>query len=191
MLPKQPLSPLGGEPPHLVFVGNFVHLPNVDAASRLIRDIFPPVLERYSGLKLYIVGDRPPPQLRQMASEHVVITGRVPDVMPYLDRATLIVAPIRLGGGMRVKILEALAAGKPVVASPLAVEGLDLHDAEPLVLARSDEQFVDAIDQLLANPSRRAALATRARAWAGDHLGWEASIAAYEALYQRLTEGAL
>jgi polysaccharide biosynthesis protein PslH len=188
MLPKQPLSPLGVEPPHLLFVGNFGHLPNVDAATRLISDIFPLVQEHYPELKLYIVGDRPPPQIRQMANEQVIITGRVPDVVPYLDRAALVVAPVRLGGGMRVKVLEALAAGKAMVASPLAVEGLDLADGEQIVLARSDQQFADAVAQLLADAPRRVALAARARAWAGDHLGWETSIAGYEALYQRLME---
>lgn len=190
-LPARPLDPLGAAPASLLFVGNFVHPPNLDAAVRLIRDIFPLVRERCPDLRLQIVGDRPPPQLRQLASAQVDVTGRVPDVTPYLDRAALVVAPLRLGGGMRVKVLEALAAGKALVASPLAAEGLDLADGEQIVLARSDAEFADAIARLLADPGRRAALAARARAWACANLGWETSMAGYEALYERLIEGAV
>jgi glycosyltransferase involved in cell wall biosynthesis len=139
-------------------------------------------------LILYIVGDHPTPQIRQMANATVVVTGRVPDVTPYLDRAALVVVPLRLGGGMRVKVLEALAAGKAVVASPLAVEGLDVMDGKHVLLADSDRQFSDAIVQLLTQPERRTALAAHARSWARANLDWEGPIAAYERLYQNLME---
>jgi glycosyltransferase involved in cell wall biosynthesis len=98
------------------------------------------------------------------------------------------IAPLRLGGGMRVKILEALAAGKAVVTSPLAVEGLDLVHGEGVYLADSDAEFCQAITELLASPEQRASLAHRARAWACAHLGWDKSIAQYEALYSRLID---
>ena len=123
-----------------------------------------------------------------MANRSVVVTGRVPDVTPYLDRAAVVVVPLRLGGGMRVKVLEALGAGKAVVASSLAVEGLDVVDGEHVLLAETDQQFSDAIVQLLSDPTRRKALAAHAYAWAHAHLGWERSIAAYEGLYESLTE---
>jgi len=100
----------------------------------------------------------------------------------------LVVVPLRLGGGMRAKVLEALAAGKAVVASSLAVEGLDLVDGEHVLLAETDQQFCDAIVQLLADPARRTALAAHAYAWAHAQLGWERSIAAYERLYESLME---
>jgi glycosyltransferase involved in cell wall biosynthesis len=126
-----------------------------------------------------------------MAHATVVVTGRVPDVTPYLDRAALVVVPLRLGGGMRVKVLEALAAGKAVVASPLAAEGLSVVGGKHLVLAESDEQFSDAIVRLLAEPEGRVALATCARSWACANLAWEGPIAAYERLYQSLIESSL
>jgi glycosyltransferase involved in cell wall biosynthesis len=121
-----------------------------------------------------------------MASKNIIVTGHVPSVTPYLDRAGLVVVPLRLGGGMRVKVLEALAAGKAVVASPLAIEGLDLVDGEQVVLATNDQQMSDAIVQLLTDPGRRALLAARARAWACANLSWEKSISAYEALHESL-----
>ena len=187
-LPERPLNPLGSQRLSLLFVGNFRHPPNVDAALRLTRTIFPQVQARVPGLILYIVGDHPTPQIRQMANATVVVTGRVPDVTPYLDRAALVVVPLRLGGGMRVKVLEALAAGKAVVASPLAVEGLDVMDGKHVLLADSDRQFSDAIVQLLTQPERRTALAAHARSWARANLDWEGPIAAYERLYQSLME---
>jgi len=169
-------------------VEQLAHPPNVDAAERLVREIFPLVREHYPYATLTIVGDRPAAQLRQLAPQYVQITGRVPDVTPYLDRAAVVAAPLRIGGGMRVKVLEALAAGKPVVASRLAADGLDLHDGEQIVLTESDQQFAEAIVALLVNPDRRARIARSARAWACAHLGWESSVAAYEQLYRQLAE---
>jgi polysaccharide biosynthesis protein PslH len=174
------------EPLSLLFVGNFKHLPNVDAADRLINQIFPQVQFRFPGVCLFIVGNHAPSDLLRHANEHVKVTGYVPDVKPYLDKATLVVVPLRLGGGMRVKVLEALAAGKPLVASSRAVEGLGLVNGEQVVLAEDDEEFSRAIIALLGNSSKRTLLATRARIWACANLSWEKTVAAYEDLYHRL-----
>ena len=186
VLPERPLDPLGRPPFSITFVGSFIHPPNTDAAERLITGIFPRLRTEFPQLLAHIVGDAPPLAIRELAGENVVVTGRVPDTGPFLDRAAVVVAPIRLGGGMRVKVLEALAAGKAVVASPLAVEGLDVVDGEQAVLAESDEQFHDAIAGLLRDPERRIRLAGRARAWAVEHLGWQKTVAAYERLYDSL-----
>jgi glycosyltransferase involved in cell wall biosynthesis len=90
---------------------------------------------------------------------------------------------------MRVKVLEALAAGKALVASPLAVEGLELTDGDQIIIAQTDQEFCAAIVALLADPEQRAALALRARAWACANLGWDKSVAAYERLYDSLIGG--
>jgi glycosyltransferase involved in cell wall biosynthesis len=189
MLPIQPLDPLGGDPPSLVFVGSFIHPPNTEAAVRLIEAIFPCVRKQFPELVLYVVGDGPPEWMRKIAGENVIVTGRVPDTISYLDRAAVVAVPLRLGGGMRVKVLEALAAGKAIVASPLAIEGLDVAHEEQVVLAETDQQFCEAIGDLLRNPERRAALATRARTWACANLTWEKSVASYERLYTSLIGG--
>ena len=110
----------------MLFIGNFIHPPNVDAADRLINHIFPQVQSQFSETRLFIVGDHLPSTVLQEANPNVVATGFVPDITPYLEQAALVVIPLRLGGGMRVKTLEALAAGKAIVASPRAVEGLDV-----------------------------------------------------------------
>lgn len=170
----------------LLFIGNFKHLPNLDAAERLIHQIFPQVQKQFPGARLYIVGDHLPSTLLGQPNENVICTGYVPDVKPYLDKASIVVVPVRLGGGMRVKVLEALAAGKAIVASSRAVEGLDLVDGKQVILAEDDAEFSRAIIQLMSNSHTRDALKTQARAWALENLSWERTVQDYEELYQRL-----
>jgi polysaccharide biosynthesis protein PslH len=177
--PERPLDPAGQPPPSVTFVGNFNHPPNVEAAVRLAHSILPRVRQRCPEAVLHLVGDGP----LDIDGPGVVVTGRVLSVEPWLDRAAVIAAPLASGGGMRVKVLEALAAGKAVVASPLAAEGLD---GAPLLLADSDEEFAEAIAGLLQDRDRRVALATEAREWAVVHLGWQRTVDAFEALYEKL-----
>ena len=175
-----------GDGDDVLFVGNFVHPPNVDAADRLVRSIFPLVRRRVAHASLHVVGDRPPVALRAGAGDGVFVTGRVAHLAPYLERAAVVAAPIRFGGGMRVKVLEALAAGKPIVASGLAVEGLDVTDGDQLLVAETDEEFAERIARVLEDRELRARLGERARSWARENLTWDASVAAHERLYARL-----
>ena len=186
-LPPCALDPLGAaDHPRLVFVGNFMHPPNVDAALRLMDHIFPAVRARVPNAVLRIVGAHPPQELFARAGDGVDVTGRVPDVTPWMNAAALILVPLRVGGGMRVKVVEALAHGKAVVASPRAVEGLDVTDGVHVALAERDEEFVSRIVTLLESPSTRASLARSAREWAIANLGDERWVAEYEALYATL-----
>jgi glycosyltransferase involved in cell wall biosynthesis len=184
-VPDAPLSGAGAGPT-VLFVGSFVHWPNVEAAERLIRAIGPLVWAARPDARLLIVGDAPPERLRRLAGERVQVTGQVPSVTPYLDAAAVVAAPLRLGGGMRVKVLEALAAGKAVVASPLAAAGLPVRSGEELLLADDDGAFAAALLALLGDPARRAALGARAYTFARARLSWERTADAYSALYARL-----
>lgn len=184
-IPAVPLDPRGREG-RVLFVGNCMHPPNRDAAARLARAVLPLVRRRMPGATLDLVGDAPTADVLALGGDGVTVHGRVPAVEPFLDAAAVVVAPLRLGGGMRVKVLEALAAGKAVVATPLAVEGLALRDGEQVLLGESDEELAAAVARLLEEPARRAALAAGARAWAVAHLGWPAVADAYGALYDRL-----
>jgi glycosyltransferase involved in cell wall biosynthesis len=134
------------------------------------------------------VGENPPADLKRTASEQIVVTGRVRDLIPYLDQAALLAAPLSLGGGMRIKVLESLAAGKAIVTTPLAVEGLDVEDGIHLLIAKTDAEFAERILHLLRDENERLALASRARAWACEHIGWDQSISKYEVLYRELLE---
>jgi len=181
-IPAVPLDAVGAEQA-VVFVGSFVHPPNVDAALHLVRDILPRVRRRHPGVRTYIVGDRPPPELLALAEDDVVVTGWVESVEPYLDGAAVVVAPLHQGGGMRVKVLEALAAGKALVATPLAIAGLDVTNGKELLIACAADTFADAVSSLLANPEQRAVLARNATAWAHGRADWETVARSYERLY--------
>jgi polysaccharide biosynthesis protein PslH len=185
-VPEAALDPVGDGSPTALFVGGFTHPPNVDAALRLLRSIWPRVHEALPEATLELVGSSPTPALREAAGEGVVIRGRVPDLDPLLNAAAVVVLPIRLGGGMRVKSIEALASGKAVVASARAVEGLDVSDGREVVLAETDEEFVAAMVLVLEDVELRRRLGAAARAWAEAHISVEAVAAAYTRLYSSL-----
>jgi len=186
-IPAAPLDAQGrGE--IVCFVGNFRHTPNVDAARRLATAIFPRVATERPGARLRLVGAEPPPEILALEGERISIAASVPDVMPELDRAAVVAIPLRLGGGMRVKALEALAAGKAVVASAAAVEGIDVTDGVQVRLAEDDEQFAASIVELLKWPEARVRLGSAARSWAESHAGWEGRIDEHERLLRSLVE---
>jgi glycosyltransferase involved in cell wall biosynthesis len=189
-MPAVPLDPVGKDPPSILFVGSFIHPPNVDAAFRLVHDIHPRVRAERPDVRLLIVGEQPPLALQARRSDHVIVTGRVDDVMPYLDEAAVVAAPLRLGGGMRVKTWEAVAAGKALVASRRAVSGFDLRDGEQVVVAEGDAEFASSILSLIADPDARARMGSAARMWATEKVDPDASIVARERLYARLLRGA-
>ena len=178
-----PLDPVGNGR-DVLFVGNFIHPPNVEAAERLVHSIFPRIAAMRPDARLVIVGDKPPASVQ--ASGNVVVKGRVTDLDPVLDAAAVVVAPLTSGGGMRVKVLDALGAGKAVVASALALEGIDVDAGDEVLVAEGDDEFADAIVELLENESRRADLGRAARAWGESHVGWSAIVEAYDALYASL-----
>jgi glycosyltransferase involved in cell wall biosynthesis len=182
-VPSRPLDPRGSDPPTILFIGGFAHPPNVDAALWLGKTVFPRVLERVPEARLDIVGHKPGDEIRALAGDAVSVYASVPDVSPYLDRAAVVVAPIRLGGSMRMKVLEALAAGKALVATPRAAEGVEAVPDEHFVLAGDEDELVEAIARLVLEPERRRALGERAREWAEQNLGWERGVEAFERLY--------
>jgi glycosyltransferase involved in cell wall biosynthesis len=177
------------EPEVLLFVGNFMHPPNVDAAKRLVDRIMPRVLRDAPKARLYVVGDRAPAFLRDEERPGIVVTGWVEHVTPYLARAAVVVAPIRTGGGQRVKVIDALIAGKALVASRRAIEGFDLKDGREVTLAETDEEFANEILRLVGDEDERVALGSRARAWAEANLGWARTIDGYDELYSELARG--
>ncbi|HEY6068586.1 MAG TPA: glycosyltransferase [Gaiellaceae bacterium] len=170
--------------PEILFVGNFVHPPNLDAATRLARAILPLVRGRVPEATLTIVGPGSPAELS--TEPGVTVTGYVESVRPFYERAAAVAVPIAFGGGMRVKVMEALAVGVPVVASSLALEGLDVRDGEHVLVAGSDAAFADAVVRLFQDPALGSALRARGAAWARANLGWDNVVASYDALYDEL-----
>ena len=186
-IPRQPLCAAGTDPGAIIFVGNFRHPPNVDAALRLVRKIFPLVKAVHPEATLDIVGDRPPQEVRGLASESVRVMGEVPDLTEALGRAAVVAAPIASGGGSRVKVLDALASGKAVVTTSRGAAGLSVP-SDAIVTAEHDEELAAAIGRLLADRSARAGLGRRARIWAERELLWSTMSKRYEELYARLLE---
>jgi len=146
----------------------------------------PAVRARVPEARLEIVGDAPPAAIQALGGDGVAVTGRVADVRPHLESAAVVAAPLRLGGGMRVKVLEALAAGKAIVATPRALAGLELVPGTHALVADTDADLSDALAELLEDPERRRRIGSAARDWAAAHLRWEHATASYTELYERL-----
>jgi hypothetical protein len=188
-LPEHSADPIGETPPMLLFVGNFVHTPNLEAARWLVSEIFPALRARYPTLGLWIVGDNAPAWLSRRGWPGCRAHRSCARIGHYMDRAAVFVAPIRSGGGMRVKVLEALAAGKAVIASPLGMEGLNVEDGVQALIESNTEDFVEAVALLLNDSERRRGLAVAARGWAVENLGWDRCAREYESLHDDICRG--
>jgi len=172
------------EPATVVFVGGFLHPPNVDAALWLVRDILPEIRRRRPDVRLVLAGADPPRPIRALARDGVEVTGRVPAVEPVLERAAVVVAPLRTGGGMRLKVLQAMGMGKAVVATSLAAEGVTRHDGDDAMLVADDARaFAACVAELLGAPDSRRSLGRRAREAVRLHHGWAGYGERLEALY--------
>ena len=185
-VPEAPLSPVGTGPPTVLFIGSFAHPPNVDAALRLGREVFPIVRASHPEARLELVGGSPPPEVLALGDDRISVTGEVPSVTPHLDRAAVVAAPLAIGGGMRIKVLEALAAGKAVVASGRAAEGIAATPGEDLVVVDGAPATAAAISRLLDDEVARSRMAVRGREWACRELSFAAMADRYEELYARL-----
>ena len=172
-------------PPCIVFAGVMNHPPNEDAALHLVEDIVPIVRRALPDLEVLIVGRHPSRRLLAAArrSRGVRVTGFVDDLRPFFERAALYVAPLRQVSGLQNKILEALAMQVPVVTTPVALEDLRLHGAEPPVVAVRDvAAFAEATVQLLRQPEERLRLGLQGRRYVESHFSWRRSSAVLDRL---------
>jgi len=175
----------------ILFVGAFAHPPNRDAAIWLAREILPAVLARQPEARLRIVGSAPSAEVRALAGAHVEVVADAPSVLPHLEEAAVVMAPVRTGGGMRMKVLQAMAAGKAVVTTGRGTEGYTGFGAEPpLEVADSEAEIAAATAALLADDARRLALGERAREFAEHHYSPEAWAERLTAVYEEAREGA-
>ncbi|HUI03553.1 MAG TPA: glycosyltransferase, partial [Acidimicrobiales bacterium] len=173
-------DPAGPPPPAsapvAVFVATMGWAPNVDAALWLGRDVWPGVLARCPEARLLLVGREPTAAVRALASPSVEVSGTVDDVRPYLARARVAVAPLRSGGGTRLKILEALDAARPVVATSVAVDGLEDLVGRGVVVADDASSMVEALVTLLGDGQEASALGAQGHdAVAAEH-SWDAAL---------------
>jgi len=178
---RPPKEPVRSET-DLVFVGTFVHPPNVDAVYFLAREVLPRLGR---SVRVRVLGRGVTADVAALARPGVVeITGAVPDVRPYLAGAAVVVAPVRFGTGMRGKVLEALAMGRPVVTTSVGAEGLGAESGRHLLIADGAEDFAAAIRRVLADSSLAGRLGAEGRSLVETSFDWDVLAAAHEKIYE-------
>lgn len=158
----------------LVYTGGMNMFANRDAVLFFLNEVFPMVAARVPDVQFYAVGQDPPAELQAIAERdpRVHVTGKVRDIRPFVWKSAVYVVPLRVGGGTRLKVLDAMAMGKAMVSTSIGCEGIDVRDGEHLVKADTPRTFADATVSLLQDPSRRLALGRAARALAEQRYAW-------------------
>ena len=173
----------------VVFPANMGYAANSDAASWFCREVWPLVRRQHLTAQLALVGKNPPPGVRDLAAlPGVTVTGEVPSMEPWLRAAQVVIAPLRIGAGVRIKLLEALALGKAIVATPVAASGLELEDRRELRLAGDTPAFAGAVNDLLSDVDQRTHLSAQARARAEQSYSWPQIVQRQSELYLSLLE---
>ena len=164
----------------IVFTGLMRYRPNIDAALYFAREVLPLIVKERPETVFTIVGMGQPTEVDALASRNVVVTGSVPDVRPYVERAAIFAVPLRMGSGTRLKVLEGLAMGKAMVSTSIGCEGINVVDGEHLIVADSPSEFARVTLQLLEDESRRLRLGVTGRQLVEDEYGWAAVVAGLE-----------
>jgi sugar transferase (PEP-CTERM/EpsH1 system associated) len=168
----------------LVFCAKLDYFPNEDAALYFSRCVWPLLKARRPELQLAIVGSRPPRSVRRLdGKDNIRVIASVPDVRPYVGRAWVALCPIRIRAGIQNKMLEAMALGVPLVATPVCREGLELEAGKHLLVAEGPEQFASAVELLLDNVTLRERLIDAGRAYVERQHNWAESVTALSNSY--------
>ncbi len=170
----------------IVFTGLLTYRPNLDAARHLVDEILPRIHARHPNATLTIVGGGRPSDLDALRRPGVTVTGWVTDVRPHLRRASVVVAPLRIGSGTRLKVVEGLAMAKPMVSTTVGCEGIDVHSGEHLLVADAPDDFADAVALLLRDRALGLRLGAAGHRLARDHYSWEGATGRLAELYDRL-----
>lgn len=168
----------------LAFLGSMDWLPNIDGARFFVTEILPRIRRRLPQCTVALVGRRPDPALERLAKAdpHLTVTGTVPDVRPWLWGSKVSIVPLRIGGGTRLKIFEAMAAHIPVVSTTVGAEGLPVEPGKHLLIADDPDAFAEACIQLLENQQRRKHLAAEGLSLVSNRFSWDAIAREFEAI---------
>jgi glycosyltransferase involved in cell wall biosynthesis len=181
-----PRSDVGEESDLLVFTGSFRYFFNLDAALYFLEHTWPLIRQERPACRLMLIGPRPPDSLKEFASDHVTVTGYVPDLRPYLQKASVYVCPLRSGTGMKNKILVALAMGKAVVCTSISCDGIDVSDGAEVAIADEPAAFARRVLDLLQSPDVRRRMGSRGRQKVIERYSWKSRAEAYEQLFHSL-----
>ena len=171
---------------NLIYVGNMSYRPNVDAVKWFCNEILPLIHQKLPEVEMWIVGNKPLPEVHELANDLIHVTGLVEDVQPYYEKSTVCVIPLRAGGGTRLKILESMSLGRAVVSTSIGCEGISITDGENILLADDAQSFASQTIALLQDKQKRESIAQIARQFVIDHYDWDAItdslLQAFEAL---------
>lgn len=171
----------------VVFVGSMDYHANIDGVVDFAREVWPAIRERHPELVFTIVGRDPAAEVRELTTiRGIEVTGTVADVRPYYREAVASIVPLKVGGGSRLKILEAMAAGVAVVSTTLGAEGLEVQDGENILIADTDAQLLEAITNVVASEEVRRRLSVNGRALVSSRYDWETLGANLFELYRQL-----
>ncbi|WP_137918838.1 TIGR03087 family PEP-CTERM/XrtA system glycosyltransferase [Hydrogenophaga sp. 2FB] len=168
----------------VVFTGAMDYWPNIDGVSWFVADMLPRLRAHWPNARFYIVGRSPSAQVQALASEHVVVTGTVPDVRPYLQHAAAVVAPLRVARGIQNKILEAMAMEQAVITVPSCADAIGASAEQGLLRADDADGFLQALQQLLDAPAQAQALGQEARRFVLQGFSWQAHLSGIDACLQ-------
>ena len=174
----------------VVFFGLLSYAPNVDGVIYFVQKIWPRIAEAHPEARLKIIGGKPPRSLQLLAGPRVELTGFVPDLRPHLAAARAVVVPLRLGGGTRLKIVEAMAMGKAIVSTTLGAEGIEAVHGRDFLIEDQPEAFADAVIRLLGDPELAARIGQSARSLAVERYSWSGAARALEDFYRGVLEAA-
>ena len=181
--------PLVLEPHSVVFTGKMDFRPNIDAILWFCHQVLPLIKAQVPDVHFYIVGQRPPPRLRPLAEDPAVtLTGYVDDVKPYIAGAGVYAVPLRIGGGTRLKIMEAMALSKAIVSTSLGCEGYPVTSGQELIIADTPQDFARCVVELLGDARRREELGRAGRRFVEERYDWRAIVPRLEGVYEG-TEG--
>ena len=183
----KPISSVKEDFPSVIFFGAMDFKPNIDAVLYFYKNIFPEIKNVFPEIKFYIVGRTPVKEIVELKKDkNVVVTGTVEDIRPFIMKASVVVVPIRMGSGMKNKILEAMALQKPIVCTSLAIEALDDRCKDVVLMGDTPKEFVNNVIYLLRNEEKRIELGYKARQIVKDIYSWEKSAEKYSKLYENL-----
>ena len=176
--------------PRLIFVGYFLHHPNVVAVMHFCQSVWPNIRKAHPDARFDVIGGSPPDEIQALdGREGVRVLGFVPDVRPYMEASSVMVVPILSGGGTRLKVLEAFASGVPVMSTLLGCAGIDVAGGSHVVLAETDDEMSMAVHRLLENPRGAQEMAAGARRLVEEEYSWEIIGKRLEAVWRNDYEG--
>lgn len=174
------------EPHSIVFTGAMNYVPNYDGIGWFVEAVLPKIAAKVPDVKLYVVGKEPPPQIQKLASQQVVVTGRVDDVRPYVDRCAAYVVPLRMGGGTRLKVVEAMAMRRPMVSTRIGAEGIEVEHGKTVLFGDTPDEFAEQTVKLLQEPALQKKLSHAAYALMQEKYEWSVIGKRLDAVYATL-----